>query len=130
MEMLKSIYLTTQALLNVQIEIVNEPFGTIVCFLAILRRNKTERSDLRDFRQSLKHIVDCFVRFGGNKYFLALLCKLCGNFCDNLCFTSTGRALQKEDTFTCQCSSYCELLCIIETFETPFGFFENRTACS
>ena len=116
--------------MDIQIEIVNESFGTIVGFLAVLQRNKTKRSDLRDFRQSLKHIVDCFVRFGGYEYLLALLCKLCCDLGDDLCFTCAGRTLQKEDTFTCQCSSYSQLLCVIKAFKTPFGFFENRTACA
>ena len=70
------------------------------------------------------------MRCGGYEYFLALLCKLCSNLGDNLRFTCSGRALQQEDTFTCQSSSYRKLLRIVKTFKTPFGFFKNRTACS
>ena len=128
--MLESIYLTTKALLNIQIEVIHEPFGAVIGFLAVLRRNKTKRSDLRDFRQSLKHIVNCLMRFGGYEYLLTLLCKLCRDLGDNLRFACSGRALQKEDALTCQSSSYRKLLRIVKAFKTPFGFFENRTACA
>ena len=128
--MLESIYLTTKALLDIQIEVIHEPFGAVVGFLAVLRRNKTKWSDLRDFGQSFKHVINCLMRFGRYEYFLTLLCKLCRDLCNNLRFACSGRALQKEDTFACQSSSYRQLLRIVKAFKTPFGFFEDWTACA